>query len=181
MDVAIMDVIMKLRFPASEISFWAQKYMKEECTPEEEELLERRSTVQEDGYITKDLLKRIALWKSPRIVDHVAKNDENYVKEITSWSFSANHERARIEVLTLLDGVGWPMASSILHLYHKEPYPILDFRALWSVGLEVPNDYSFEFWMPYVEFCRRVALDNGVDMRTLDRALWQYSKENQEK
>jgi len=172
---------MKLRFPESEISFWAQKYMKEECTPEEEELLEFRSTVQEDGYITKDLLKRIAQWKSARIVHHVDKNDENYVKEITSWSFSTNDERARIEVLTLLDGVGWAVASAILHLYHKEEYPILDFRALWSVGLEVPNDYSFKFWMPYVKFCRRVASDNRVDMRTLDRALWQYSKENQKK
>lgn len=28
-------------------------------------------------------------------------------------------------------------------------------------------------------FCRQVADRNRIDMRKLDRALWQYSKENQ--
>ncbi len=88
-------------------------------------------------------------------------------------------ERAKIEVLTLLDGVLWPSASVILHLFYEKLYPILDFRALYSVGLEVPKQYSFSFWWPYVQFCREVAQRNSVNMRILDRALWKYSKENQ--
>jgi hypothetical protein len=82
-------------------------------------------------------------------------------------------------VLTLLDGVGWPTASVILHFYHSDPYPILDIRALWAVGADLTHKYDFEFWMEYVQFCRTTATQVGVDMRTLDRALWQYSKENQ--
>jgi hypothetical protein len=31
----------------------------------------------------------------------------------------------------------------------------------------------------YAEFCRKTAAECGVSMRMLDRALWQYSKENQ--
>ena len=59
-------------------------------------------------------------------------------------------------------------------------YPILDFRALWSVTLEVPKQYGFSFWWPYVEYCRRdLVSSSDVRMRILDRALWQYSKENQ--
>jgi hypothetical protein len=67
----------------------------------------------------------------------------------------------------------------ILHFFHRDPYPIIDFRALWSVSLPVPVQYGFDFWWPYVQFCRDLSDRTGLDMRTLDRALWQYSKENQ--
>jgi hypothetical protein len=171
-----MPKTMKVRFPVSQIKSWAQKY---EYPREETSLLDLRSGVQEAGHITKDQLRMVARWKAPRSAGHIEGNTESYVKEITSWAFSANEDRSRIEVLTLLDGVLWPSASVILHLFHKEPYPILDYRALWSVGQEVPKQYSFSFWWSYVVFCRAVARRNSVDMRTLDRALWQYSKENQ--
>ena len=75
--------------------------------------------------------------------------------------------------------MSWPTASVILHLFHRDPYPILDYRALWSVSLEVPGQYTFSFWWSYVEFCRSLAASAELDMRTLDRALWQFSKENQ--
>ena len=140
---------MKLRFSESEIQMWAEKY---NCLPEEISLMNLRPVIQNAGCLTKDQLKRVAHWKAPRSAGNVERNDELYVKEITSWSFSASQQRSKIEILTLLDGVLWPSASVILHLFHKEPYPILDFRALWSVGLDVPNQYSFLFWWEYVEF-----------------------------
>ena len=68
----------------------------------------------------------------------------------------------------------WPMASVILHFFHRENYPILDYRALWSVSLKAQLQYDFAFWWDYVQFCRDVAQRNEVTMRMLDRALWQY-------
>jgi hypothetical protein len=167
---------MKLRFPETEIQVWAEIYS---YPKDDAELINLRSAIQNAGYLTNKQLKLAARWKAPRSAGHTDGNDEPYVKQITSWSFSTNEERSKIEVLTLLDGVLWPSASVILHLFHPEPYPILDFRALWSVELNVPKQYSFSFWWEYVKFCRTVAKRNSVDMRTLDRALWQYSKENQ--
>lgn len=166
---------MKLRFSESEIHQWAERY---KSGSTEAYFIQISPIVREQGYLDKELLKRVACWKSPRPARHVEKNDEDYVKEITSWSFSATNERAKIKVLCLLDGVGWPTASAILHLFHKDPYPILDFCALWSVGIE-DYKYSSAFWLDYVHFCRDIAHRNQVDMRTLDKALWQYSKENQ--
>ena len=165
---------MNLRFPESELEQIAKRRVP---SHRETGLIKLKPDVQQRGYLDKKLLKRVAYWKSPRRAELIDCNDEEYVKEITSWAFTATNERSRIEVLTLLDGVGWPTASAILHLFHEEPYPILDYRALWAIGLEVPNQYSFSFWWPYVEFCRDIARRNQVDMRTLDRALWQYSKE----
>jgi hypothetical protein len=71
------------------------------------------------------------------------------------------------------------MASVILHWGCHEPYPILDYRALWSLGIDSPPAYNFNFWWAYTQQCRGLAAQAGVSMRTLDRALWQYSKENQ--
>lgn len=61
------------------------------------------------------------------------------LRRLLRFLFQRSIERARIESLTILDGVSWPTVSAILHLFHKDPNPILDYRALWSVGVEVPS------------------------------------------
>jgi hypothetical protein len=131
------------------------------------------------GFLTKDDLRMVARWKSPRSSRHIEGNSEDFVQEITGFALSSTNERARIETLTLLDGVQWPTASVILHFFHQDRYPIIDFRTLWSVSLDVPTRYTFDFWQMYVNFCRELATQADLDMRTLDQALWQYSKENQ--
>ena len=135
--------------------------------------------MQINGHLTKDQLRLVAQWKAPRAAAHIEKNSEGYVKEVSAAAFSGDEERTRIEALTLLDGASWPTASVILHLFHKEPYPILDSRALWSASIAVPSQYTFRFWWRYVEYCRDLAMWSGVPMRILDFALWEYSNEHQ--
>ena len=166
---------MKLRFPESEIHQWAERY---KSGSTEAYFSKIRSKVQEQGHLDKELLKRVGRWKSPRRVGLIERNDNIYIKDITSFAFGATSERARIKVLLCLNGIGWPTASAILHLFHKDRYPILDFRALWSIGLETYK-YSSSFWKDYTHFCRDISSSNQINMRTLDKALWQYSKENQ--
>lgn len=139
-------------------------------------LLEKKFFSKPTTALNLDLLKKVALWKSPRSAGHVSNNTNEYVQEITSFSLRTKEERARIEAITILSGVGWPMASVILHFFHKDPYPILDFRALRSFNVEQPNQYHFEFWMAYVEACRNLSKKFSVDMRTLDKVLWMYDK-----
>lgn len=165
-----------IRFKNDEIGNIALRY---QYSTHETELITLKADVIARGHLTKDELEKVAYWKAPRSSGHAKKNAEEYVREITRFALGTSSERARIESLTLLDGTSWPTASVILHLFHPDPYPILDFRALWSLSLDIPSQYSFGFWWPYVEFCRKLANETKVDMRTLDRALWQYSKENQ--
>lgn len=75
--------------------------------------------------------------------------------------------------------MNWPTASVLLHFGARDPYPILDFRALWSLGVKAPTSYDFELWWEYTCCCRKLARKSGVSMRILDRALWQFSKSNQ--
>ena len=134
----------------------------------------------ERGYFTKGELIVVCRWKTPRSQSRVASNEAAEIEELTRFALSTSSERARIGIMPLLHGVAWPTASVLLHFAHREPYPILDYRALWSLDTDKPPyDYTFPFWIEYVTFCRAVAKQAGRSMRTLDRALWQYSKENQ--
>lgn len=167
---------MLLRFRESEIPTLASRY---EVPSEEIALMALRKEVQKAGFLSKLQLRSLARWKSPRSAGWIERNSDGYIKEITAFALAASDERARIEPLTLLDGVSWPTASVILHMFHEGRYPILDFRVLWSVSQDVPGQYGFELWLDYVTFTRGISERCGHDMRTVDRALWQYSKEEQ--
>lgn len=168
----------KLRFSESDIANIAARYE----TPDKEKRLQAlKPNIKKRGFLKKSELEILAEWKAPRSAGHVAKNPAEYVEDVTKFALSANTERARIETLTVLDGVAWPSASVILHFFHDNKYPILDFRALWSLSIDKPKFYTFDFWVDYAEICREIARRNQITMRTLDRALWHYSKENQPK
>ena len=66
-------------------------------------------------YLKKSYLENITYWKAPRSAGNARKNAKEYVTEITRFAFATESERARVESLTLLDGVMWPTASVILH------------------------------------------------------------------
>ena len=134
------------------------------------------------GYFTKDEFKTLCRWKTQRSKSRVDSNSAEFIEEATRIALSTPYEELRIGVLTLLHGVSWPTASVVLHFAHKDPYPIIDFRALWSLGVENrPQFYTFDYWWEYVQVCRELAGKCAVSMRDLDRALWQYSKENQKR
>jgi hypothetical protein len=134
--------------------------------------------VRERGWYTRDEFLAVCAWKTPRSKPRVAENEEDFVVEATGVALGSRSERLRIGTLLLLRGVSWPTASVLLHFGHGDRYPILDVRALEALGTKEPGGgYGFEFWWNYVTVCRRLADAARVDMRTVDRALWQWSKE----
>ena len=165
-----------LRFDNNLISELARRYPVEHDSQVEGELAPR---VRARGHLTKAELVELCRWKTPRTGPRVEENGEDFVRAVTSTALSTDDEQLRIEVLTLLRGVGWPTASVLLHFAHTDPYPVLDSRALWSLSVEVPDQYDYGFWSNYTRCCRQLAKVVGVSMRLLDRALWQYSNENQ--
>ncbi len=166
----------KLRFQASEISRWAKDYS---YRPSDRIAKEIGEEAQRRGHLTRKELLSIARWKTRRSQSRCRKNRDDFVREVTGAALRSGHDRFKIEVLRLLDGVEWPTASVILHFCEPNKYPILDYRALWSLGMNQQPAYDFTLWDRYVKFTRRTATKAKVGMRTLDRALWQYSKANQ--
>jgi len=167
-----------LRFDRNKIHYWATQY----DYPGDAEVEKEARKNKKRGYLTRDEFLKLCKWKTPRSGPLCLRNPDEFIRETTRIALSSNREEIRIGVLMVLNGVSWPTASVILHFWHKDPYPILDFRALWSIGLdELPNSYTFDFWWEYTGFCRRLAEESNVSMRILDRALWQFSAKNQQK
>ena len=116
-------------------------------------------------------------WKTVRSRPKVAENTEAAVVDATRRALSAGDEATRIGALLELEGVGVPTASTLLYFAFPDDYPILDIRALESLGVKPRSTYPVSFWLEYLGACRELARRAGVSLRTLDKALWQYSKE----
>lgn len=116
-------------------------------------------------------------WKTTRSAPKVALNASDTVRERTRAAFSSPNERTRMEALLGLSGVGVPTASALLYFAYPDDYPILDVRALESLDVDGRTQYPVSFWLEYLDACRRLARQNRVPLRTLDKALWQFSKE----
>lgn len=140
---------------------------------------EMKDWLKNKRYLDREGFIKVGLWKSARPKKHYESNDDLTVREITRFSFATKSEKARIESLFVLNGVSYPVASVILHFAFPDRYPIMDFRAIWSLGWEKPKDYSFDFWMKYCAEIKEISKRVGENIRTIDKALWHYSKENQ--
>jgi hypothetical protein len=119
----------------------------------------------------------VCAWKTVRSRPKVAANSEDAVVDATRRALAATDEAVRITSLLELEGVGVPTASTLLYFAFPDDYPILDVRALESLGVKPRSQYPVSFWLGYLAACRQIARDARVSVRTLDRALWQYSKE----
>jgi hypothetical protein len=167
---------LRLRFAERDIAHWAARF----SFPSESKI-ERQiaPAARRRGYLTKKEFLAICRWKTPRSRQRCKRNRPAFVKEVTRIAFATGDEELKITALLRLSGVSWPTASVILHFCDRRPYPILDYRALWSVGFARPPAYTLPFWLKYVTYVRSLSRRTGHGMRTIDRALWQYSKEHQ--
>ncbi|MBI1900426.1 MAG: hypothetical protein HYS13_04830 [Planctomycetia bacterium] len=176
---------LRLRFPAKDIPQLAARYSSE-LNDRDRRLTtiltdEVFPAYEQQGFLTKQQFVKVCEWKSPRPKRRFESNDADLIREVSTLARTTTSERMRIQVWTLLDGVNWPTASVFLHFAFPDKYPILDVRALWSLGVDHPPVYNFPFWCTYTDACRSLARSAKVTMRELDEALWKYSQANQGK
>ena len=155
------------------ILYWAKKYkQKESCAhlQLEKELLKLRGKVRNKKKLTYDQLEKLVRWKLPRQLANIRNNCPDCVVEQTSAAFKTADVQESIDHLSQLKGIGVSIGSAILHFFHEDNFPIFDQHALRAVGKE----YDERLWKCYVDYCRDIARDNNVCMRTLDRALFRF-------
>ena len=172
----LLSCIPKTENRREAILYWAEQYeqkvkkVRPALWEREKELLDLREKVRQDKQLTKDQLKKLVRWKSPRQLGNIRKNCEDCVVKKTSAAFRTACIQDSIDHLSKLKGVGVSIGSAILHFFHEDNFPIFDQHALRAVGKE--DDECL--WKCYVDFCREIAKENNVCMRTLDRALFRF-------
>lgn len=163
----------KVQFPASEIETLASRF----GSADDIRLLAAGAAARARGHYTREEFIAACAWKTARSRPKVATNTESAVVKATRQALSAADEATRMSALLELEGVGVPTASTLLYFAFPDDYPILDVRALESLGVKPRSQYPVSFWLQYLAACRELAHSCEVSIRTLDKALWQHSKE----
>ena len=164
----------ELQFPIEDVTALAARFP----AMDERRFLAVGAAVRARGHYTRAEFIEVCAWKTPRSRPRVAANPPRTVVAATRRALGTADEAPRIAALLELDGVGVPTASTLLYAAFPDEYPILDVRVLESLGLKSRSVYPVSFWLGYLEACRTLARSAAVSLRTLDKALWQYSKEN---
>jgi len=163
-----------LQFPIEQVRAYASRFP----SAGDDGALALGSAARERGYYTRAEFLRACRWKTPRSAPLTVTNSARAIRDKTRVALAdASGEHHRMTALLSLHGVGWPTASVLLHLAFPDRYPILDQRAIHALGVAQPSSYGFRFWDAYVAAWVELAALAGVDGRTFDRALWQWSKE----
>lgn len=147
--------------------------------PATQEVIDELSGSKKRGYLTKPDLIRVCRWKSPRAINHIKRNRADTIKKVTTSAFTARSEQKKLALLTSLNGVSVPMASSILMLTNPARYGVLDIR-VWQLLYEMgtvrthANGMGFEFkqWHAYLMVLRHFARKYQVRARDIERTLF---------
>ena len=163
----------RLMFPIIEINRWAKLYPDKY----DKDALEAGQRIREGDY-RRSNLETIVRWKSARPIKRIAQNSDLEISEALHLAVSAKQPRSAFAVLMGLCGVATPMASAILTAINQDKYTVIDYRALEALG--VPDrDTNLNFYLKhYFPECERLRSEGRVSLRTLDRALWSWSREN---
>ena len=137
-----------------------------------------------NGDYTLANLEAIVRWKSERAVQYLIGNSNEKIRGVLAVAASPESStEAAVKALLELHGVDLPVASAILAAIFPERYTVLDYRALEALG---HARHDVRFYEEYLDYCKRLAESNIVNaqgdlpaptpLRTLDRALWEWSR-----
>jgi hypothetical protein len=164
----------ELQFPVALVPEYAARFV----ASADARALAIGRAARERGHYTLEEFVAACRWKTPRSAPLVARNTAEEVEAATRVALGpVGSAGERMQALRTLHGVEWATGSVLLHLAYPDRFPILDVRALHALGVTGRTSFTVTFWEAFVAESRRLAAAAGVDGRTLDHALWQWSKE----
>jgi hypothetical protein len=133
-------------------------------------------------------LEAIVRWKSERAVQVLIGNSNDKIRRALAVATSPEAStEAAVKALLDLHGIDIALASAVLAAIFPERYTVLDYRTLEALG---HARHDVRFYEEYLAFCKRLAESNIVrpqselpaptPLRTLDRALWEWSRSHAE-
>ncbi len=131
--------------------------------------------VRERNYYDRQRFLRVGKWKSRRVQGWMARNTDDEIREITSMALAAPLPYEH-RILTLLDGVAVPMASSLLMVWNPDEHTVIDKRAVNSLVThrEIANPGSGRYppYLEYLDVCQAISRRCHRSLRVVDRALY---------
>ena len=161
---------------------WSKVYDNEIRDAEEENaILDWICRRPEPKYLNKEYFVRLGRWKTPRYSDTRKANQEETIIKVTRQAHQEQNDLRKLRLLLTLNDVGVAVASTILYFMEPDRYAIFDYhvrnalnkKRCWNRG---KDDTTKQAWLEYVDVTRTLAARTGVDLRTLEKALFAYDK-----
>lgn len=162
-----------------EIRNLAMQYVKE--SGDDSEVMAAGTAIREGSYSRENLMT-IVEWKLGRpngtyfpSIRYIKENTDEAIASSLRAAVHAKTEREAIEACMRLQGVQVRVASAIMMAIYPKRYTVIDVRSLEELGQS--NDRpSVAYYLQYREACEQIAEARGVELRDLDRALWQKNR-----
>lgn len=147
-----------------------------------EETKKLQSIMQNKNDISVEDLRRIVLWKLDRVLD-VSEETITYLQKIatdTKLNIQSNLVSQTLELLTNSNGIGFPMASSILKFIRPDIFPIIDVRAYRALyGKKIySTQYTVQKYLAYVEKVYQISDKLNIKLYKVDEQLYCFDKEH---
>lgn len=157
---------------------------------DEAEIMSRISSVDRKDYrANKDIINEIVLWKMnrrPQVQEKLI--DALFELDTVKTPMEAVKSEKASKILAMLlwsKGMRLPMASTVLHFYYPDVFPIIDQRAYRELyGKEFPGNLTkvealTKLYFKYVEDCYIYQQRNcpEIPYAKIDKVLYQLDKE----
>lgn len=151
------------------------------------ELIDKFKEIKSRGYFTKKEFFKMGMWKSPRPKHRYLRNSNDDVIAVSKSVLSfGESEIKKVQLLTMLSGVGVPTASAIQFLIDPVNYCVIDIR-VWQVlyfyqvvtSKASGTNLKASDWVKYLKKMRVYAKYFQVTPRVIERTLFFYHKRNQ--
>ena len=160
---------------------WNPKYDSVESDQEEyEEILAAVGLeLASYGTLAKETFLKIIDWKAARVKGKLSTEYDEYAAAIKK-TYKVSEVRSRVNVLINLDGIGVPVASTILHFMFPNEVPINDYRTveiLHAAGLIRQLSRDQKRFAPFTSAILEIRSQcPQFTIRQIDRALFAYHK-----
>jgi hypothetical protein len=125
-------------------------------------------------------MRRIALWK----LDRVLNIPDEIIEKLNKLASDKNlNHRDDISIKTInalveCEGVGFPMASSILKFIRPDIYPIIDVRAYRALkGKKLYySSYTLDLYLDYIDNLVQFSKLFKMPLKQIDEQLYEFDK-----
>lgn len=150
--------------------------------------------LQKRGYLLKPEFVSIGIWKTRRQRMRYEANPSDKIKNITSRAMRASEDQEKVKILVKLNGVGIPVASTILTVIYPTKYCVIDYRTWrtikWLEGkidlssyrgyskfLDSYRNYgTLKSYLYFLKTVRKIAKESNMIPRQVEMALWKFDE-----
>ena len=153
---------------------------------------------QRRGHLLKQEFVSIGVWKTERQTKRYRNNSQEDVTSITRKAIAAS-DKDKVRILLGLEGVGVPVASSVLTMTNPREYCIIDYRAqralLWLKKVAGNCRITFVSYREYSDFLdscgaygtvrayydfrddvKKIGMKKHMTPRQVEMALWKFDE-----